>query len=50
MAWSALSGCPESSVRTAFHYVRTQTTITPDVLPGAAELAGLLAPRRDVAV
>jgi DNA helicase-2/ATP-dependent DNA helicase PcrA len=53
MAWAALSGCPESSVRTAFHYVRTQTTITPDELPDATELAGLLAPStdcRDVAV
>ena len=23
LAWAALSGCPESSVRTAFYYVRT---------------------------
>jgi DNA helicase-2/ATP-dependent DNA helicase PcrA len=47
MAWAALSGCPESSVRTAFHYVRTQTTITPDQLPDATELAALLVPSTD---
>ena len=43
LAWSALSGCPRSSVRTAFHYVRTGTTVTPEELPDATELAGLLA-------
>ncbi len=43
MAWAALSGTPESSVRTAFYYVRAHATITPDELPGPAELAGLLA-------
>jgi DNA helicase-2/ATP-dependent DNA helicase PcrA len=42
MAWAALSGTPESSVRTAFYYVRAHATITPDELPGPAELAGLL--------
>jgi DNA helicase-2/ATP-dependent DNA helicase PcrA len=41
MAWAALSGVPESSVRTAFHYVRTGTTVAPDELPDPAELAGL---------
>jgi DNA helicase-2/ATP-dependent DNA helicase PcrA len=41
MAWAALSGLPESSVRTAFYYVRTGTTVAPDELPGPAELAGL---------
>ena len=40
---AALSGTPESSVRTAFYYVRAHATITPDELPGPAELAGLLA-------
>ncbi|BAX91432.1 ATP-dependent DNA helicase [Mycobacterium shigaense] len=53
MAWAALSGCPESAVRTAFHYVRTRTTVTPDELPDVTELAGLLAPvvdSHDVAV
>ena len=50
LAWAALSGCPESSVRAAFHYVRSGVTVIPDVgvpparggLPDAAELAGLL--------
>jgi DNA helicase-2/ATP-dependent DNA helicase PcrA len=50
MAWAALSGCPESSVRTAFYYVRTGVTVVPDVgvppacggLPDPAELSGLL--------
>ncbi|MEM6108488.1 ATP-dependent DNA helicase [Mycobacterium sp. 050272] len=51
LAWAALSGCPESSVRTAFHYVRTDATVVPDELPDLTELARL-APRgeRDVAV
>ena len=43
LAWAALSGCPESSVRTAFYYVRAGVTVVPDELPDAAELAGLLA-------
>jgi len=42
LAWAALSGCPESSVRTAFHYVRTGVTIVPDELPNSTELTGLL--------
>jgi DNA helicase II / ATP-dependent DNA helicase PcrA len=46
LAWAALSGCPESSVRTAFHYVRTGATVAPDELPDSAELAGLLAESR----
>jgi DNA helicase-2/ATP-dependent DNA helicase PcrA len=53
LAWAALSGCPESSVRTAFYYVRTATTVVPDELPDTAELTGLLAgpaDSRDVAV
>jgi DNA helicase-2/ATP-dependent DNA helicase PcrA len=41
LAWAALSGCPESSVRTAFYYVRTGTTVVPDTLPDPSELAGL---------
>ena len=41
MAWAALSGVPESSVRIAFYYVRTGTTVAPDELPDPAELAGL---------
>ncbi|OMC17896.1 hypothetical protein A5736_15085 [Mycobacterium sp. SP-6446] len=42
LAWAALSGCPESSVRTAFYYVRTGVTVVPDELPEPTELAGLL--------
>ena len=34
IAWAALSGCQESLVRTAFHYVRTGRTVVPDALPG----------------
>jgi DNA helicase II / ATP-dependent DNA helicase PcrA len=46
LAWAALHGCPESLVRTAFHYVRTGVTVVPDVLPEPDELAALLsAPR-----
>ncbi|WP_415822939.1 PD-(D/E)XK nuclease family protein, partial [Mycobacterium senriense] len=41
-AWAALAGIPESSVRTAFHYVRARTTVIPEELPSAAEVAGLL--------
>jgi DNA helicase-2/ATP-dependent DNA helicase PcrA len=43
LAWTALSGCRESLVRTAFHYVRTGLTVVPDALPGPDELAELLA-------
>jgi len=43
IAWAALSGCQESLVRTAFHYVRTGRTVVPDALPGHDELAELLA-------
>ncbi|WP_131810527.1 PD-(D/E)XK nuclease family protein, partial [Mycolicibacter sinensis] len=42
LAWAALSGCPESKVRAAFHYVRTRTTVVPDELPELAELTALL--------
>ncbi|BBY41395.1 ATP-dependent DNA helicase [Mycobacterium mantenii] len=41
-AWAALAGIPESSVRTAFHYVGARTTVIPDELPSEAEVAGLL--------
>ncbi|OBH76157.1 ATP-dependent DNA helicase [Mycobacterium mantenii] len=41
-AWAALAGIPESSVRTAFHYVGARTTVIPDDLPSEAEVAGLL--------
>ncbi|WP_205876804.1 ATP-dependent helicase [Mycobacterium camsae] len=43
LAWSALQGCPESSVRTAFYYVRSGTTVVPDELADADELSMLLA-------
>src|ERR1700739_3220180 len=43
LAWAALRECPESLVRTAFHYVRTGVTVVPDTLPDADELAELLA-------
>jgi DNA helicase II / ATP-dependent DNA helicase PcrA len=43
LAWAALRGCPESLVRTAFHYVRTGVTVVPDVLPEPDQLAALLA-------
>jgi DNA helicase-2/ATP-dependent DNA helicase PcrA len=43
LAWAALHGCPPLAVRAAFHYVRTGRTVSPDTLPGADELAELLA-------
>jgi DNA helicase-2/ATP-dependent DNA helicase PcrA len=43
LAWAALSGCEESLVRTAFHYVRSGTTVVPDALPEPDDLAALLA-------
>ena len=42
LAWAALQGCPASSVRAAFHYVRTGQTVMPEHLPDAGELAALL--------
>lgn len=42
LAWAALTGCPESEVRAAFHYVRTGTTVVADELPDSTELAALL--------
>ena len=43
LAWAAMRGVPVSSVRAAFHYVRSGVTVAPDELPGADELAALLA-------
>jgi ATP-dependent DNA helicase UvrD/PcrA len=43
LAWASLTGRPESEVRAAFHYVRGGRTVTPENLPGADELAALLA-------
>jgi DNA helicase II / ATP-dependent DNA helicase PcrA len=42
LAWAALSGCEESLVRTAFHYVRSGAIVVPDVLPEPDDLAALL--------
>ncbi|MFL0179593.1 ATP-dependent helicase [Mycobacterium sp. SMC-15] len=42
LAWAALTGCPESQVRAAFHYVRTGATVVAEELPELAELAALL--------
>ena len=42
LAWVSLQGCPESSVRAAFHYVRTGDIVRPDNLPDSDELAALL--------
>jgi DNA helicase-2/ATP-dependent DNA helicase PcrA len=42
LAWAALTGCPEDSVRAAFHYVHSGRTVVPENLPGATELAALL--------
>lgn len=43
LAWAALRGCPPESVSAAFHYVRSGHTVRPEILPGAEELAALLA-------
>ncbi|BBX71427.1 ATP-dependent helicase [Mycolicibacterium psychrotolerans] len=43
LAWARLQGCPLSSVRAAFHYVRSGRTVIPAALPDADELAALLA-------
>jgi DNA helicase II / ATP-dependent DNA helicase PcrA len=45
LAWAALQNRPVTEVRAAFHYVRSGQTVTPAVLPGADELAALLAER-----
>ena len=42
LAWAALAGVPETSVRAVFHYVRAGRTVTPEAMPGPAELAALL--------
>lgn len=43
LAWAAAHGVPVSSVRAAFHYVAGGRTVTPEFLPGADDLAQLLA-------
>jgi DNA helicase-2/ATP-dependent DNA helicase PcrA len=42
LAFAATAGRSPESVRTAFHYVRSGRTVTPEVLPDADELAALL--------
>jgi DNA helicase-2/ATP-dependent DNA helicase PcrA len=42
LAWAAMRSVPVSSVRAAFHYVRSGVTVEPDRLLGADELAALL--------
>lgn len=43
LAWARLHDCPVSSVRAAFHYVRSGRTVVPDGLPDVDDLAALLA-------
>ncbi|MGE2736357.1 ATP-dependent helicase [Mycolicibacterium vaccae] len=43
LAWAQLHGCALSSVRAAFHYVRTGQTVRPAELPDADALAALIA-------
>jgi len=43
LAWAALSGQSESTVRAAFHYVRSGQTVMPENLAGPTELVALLA-------
>lgn len=43
VAWARLRGVDVGAVRAAFVYVRHGFTLEPDTLPGAPELAGLLA-------
>jgi DNA helicase-2/ATP-dependent DNA helicase PcrA len=47
LAWAALQGCEASSVRAAFHYVRTGRTVSPRSLPDADGLAALLKPAQE---
>ena len=42
LAWAGLSGRPASSVRAAFHYVRSGRIVEPEKLYSAEELADLL--------
>ena len=42
LAWSELTGVPLDRVRAAFYYVRTGALVTPDDLPGRAELEALV--------
>ena len=42
LAWARLQGCPISSVRAAFHYVRSGRTVRPDMLLSEQEVAELM--------
>ncbi len=42
LAWAEIHGVPLSSVRAAFHYVRTGRTVEPGGLPGRGELEQLV--------
>ncbi len=44
IAWAGLQGCPVSSVRAAFHYIRSGRTVRPDMLLSAEEVAALINP------
>jgi DNA helicase-2/ATP-dependent DNA helicase PcrA len=41
LAWADLAGVPVESVAASFYYVRTGELVTPDDLPGRAELEAL---------
>lgn len=42
LAWAALAGIPDSQVRAAFHYVRSDWTVAPETLCSPDELANLI--------
>ena len=42
LAWAQLHNCPIDQVRAAFHYVRSGQTVSPDMLPDAADLEALM--------
>ncbi|MGE2834667.1 ATP-dependent helicase [Mycobacterium sp. SMC-4] len=50
LAWAQLHGCAPSSVRAAFHYVRSGQTVRPGALPDAEELATLITGDEQIAV
>jgi DNA helicase-2/ATP-dependent DNA helicase PcrA len=46
LAWARLHGCADTSVRAAFHYVRSGRTLVPEVLPDEDALTALLDEQR----
>ncbi|MFZ2016929.1 MAG: ATP-dependent DNA helicase [Nocardioides sp.] len=44
LAWAELTGVPLERVRAQFYFVRSDTVVEPPVLPGRAELEGVLGP------